>query len=79
MTSSRGRTCYSCRHLRVDTEIPAYSEVTPGEPFAMKCEKGHWSVRPWTEVEPGEMEANLMRFAACPDKAWAAWTSEGEG
>ena len=36
------QTCWHCKHFRFSTEEPDYSELTPGSPASMSCEKKMW-------------------------------------
>lgn len=60
------KTCFSCRWIDLDLGI-GWSEVTPGDGFTLRCNKGHYllcdrdveSARKWGEC--------ISKAPGCPD------------
>jgi hypothetical protein len=40
--AEREKLCWFCKHLYYSNASPDYSEMTPGNDFAMDCIKSHW-------------------------------------
>lgn len=61
-SGSPDRLCLFCRHWRMESATPGYSEYTPGGPGLTYCVKSKWAPRDPASLEDKEFRA-LMRYA----------------
>lgn len=62
------RYCIGCRHLEISLGSETYSDVTPGAPGSVWCDKGHFDIEPEDLGADSEVIYKAMcRAASCPD------------
>lgn len=69
--------CYTCIHMRVDEYVPDWSDITPGNPFAMYCNKRHWEFNPEAATTIS-LQLCLEHALTCPDYTDAQYVNLNE-
>lgn len=60
------RYCVGCQHWDFDPGCGAYSDLTPGESWAMRCKKSHWYLCGYS-TKQRDVEAAMEKAETCPD------------
>lgn len=61
------KVCYNCKHIYVSAPVPDWSDVTPGSPFRMGCDKGHWYFDPDEDTNIQSIRECLETATNCAD------------
>lgn len=60
------RICGDCQFFHFDEASPGYSELTPGNEFAMMCMKNHWEFDTWSATL-AQLKRVFTAALDCPD------------
>ena len=65
----REKLCWFCSNFLYENMVPDWSDVTPGDPFALYCRKNHWqfSAKKTTQMQFAQI---LSTAKECPDFVW---------
>lgn len=72
------RICYECKHCFWISSTRAYSDLTPGDPGEMGCDKKHWReyIQDGSTLELSDLAKNILLAETCADFSAAPWARE---
>ena len=66
MLKQQIRICWDCKHIRMVTSTPSYSQATPGDDFSLFCNEGLWVLDPKSDgIEI--LKSNLEKAENCQE------------
>jgi hypothetical protein len=67
MNSDGPMFCWGCEWFDISMGAQGYSELTPGYPGHMECNKGHFSFTEGAHISRKILRESVAKAATCPD------------